>query len=227
MDKTKWIIFAVVCVGLLGGLIYFNSSEKAEVSNVNSAGVISGEEDGTYADNVYGNAESSVVLVEYGDFQCPACASAAGAVGSLKQEYKDDIAFVYRHFPLTSIHPNALATATVSEAAANQGKFWEMHDLLFERQSQWESVDASERGTLFEQYADQLGLDVETFKEDIQSDEIANKINFQRSVASNDGVSATPTFFLNGEQVSSEVISNLTSGDGSQLREQIDSLIEK
>src|SRR5690606_4259171 len=127
---------------------------------------------------------------------------------------------------LTSIHPNALATAAASEAAANQDKFWEMHDLLFARQDQWESVDASARNALLEDYATELELDLEQYKTDLASEEVSQKINFQRSLGSQAGVSATPILFLNGKKLDSSVTNNLSSGDGSEIRKLIDEALK-
>jgi len=226
MDRTRWIIFIVACVAILGGLVFLNQSESVDVEEVDGAKVIT-KTDTTPADNVYGNAESDVVLIEYGDFQCPGCKSAASTVSQVKEDYKDDIAFVFRHFPLTSIHPNAIAAASSAEAAGNQGKFWEMHDLLYENQEAWSQADAQQRDSVFELYADQLGLDVEQFKADIVTDTISQKINFDRSLGGKMGVTGTPAFFLNGEELPGDAASEITSGKSDKLRELLDEKIKQ
>ena len=114
-------------------------------------------------------------------------------------EFGDRITFVYRHFPLTSIHQNAEFAARAAEAAGKQGEFWEMHDLLFEKQDEWAKV--VNVSPVFESYADLLGLDLEKFKLDWQSKEVKNLVKAERTHALKVGLQGTPTFFLNGKQI--------------------------
>lgn len=198
MDKIKWIIFAVVVLGIFGGIIWLNKSEeKANSFSGDPAKVIT---EGVIADHAYGSTEQKVVLVEYGDYQCPGCASVATGVKELTEKHKDKLTFVFRHFPLTSIHPNALAAATAAEAAGMQGKYWEMHDLLYQNQQSWSSLDASQRGPIFEGYALQLGLDTDKFKQDLSSKDITSKINRDRETAKTYSTNSTPTFVINGQK---------------------------
>lgn len=149
-------------------------------------------------DNIKGNKESKVILVEYSDFQCPACGAYYPMVKKLNEEYAQKIEFVYRHFPLSQ-HKNANLAARVAEASGRQGKFWEMHDMLFENQPTWsESGNALE---IFTSYAEKIGLNMEKFKNDIDLKEIKDKIDadYQSGLAS--GVAGTPTFFLNGKSL--------------------------
>lgn len=141
----------------------------------------------------------SVIIVEYSDFQCPACRNYYPIMRELFAEFKDKAIFVYRHFPLSSIHPNADIAARASEAAGKQGKFWEMHDLLFEKQAEWSKL--SDPSDAFESYAKLLGISVEQFKVDINSDEVKKFVKAQKAHAIRSGLSATPTFFVNGEKV--------------------------
>lgn len=144
-----------------------------------------------------GNQESKVALVEYGDFQCPACAAYHPLLNKLDQELGDRIKFIYRHFPLTQIHRNAESAARASEAAGSQGKFWEMYDLIFAGHRDWaESVNAE---VIFESYAEKLGLDLGQFRSDVQSTAVAEKVrnDYESGVAA--GIAGTPTFFLNGK----------------------------
>lgn len=150
-------------------------------------------------DNVKGNASSSVVLIEYSDFECPACRVYAGITKELMVEFGDRIAFVYRHFPLTGIHANAELAARAAEAARKQGKFWEMHDLLFEKQDEWSRVADIE--PLFESYATLLNISVEQFKKDWLSVEIKDLVRAERADAIKLGLPGTPSFFLNGKQI--------------------------
>lgn len=144
--------------------------------------------------------EGPVQVVEFGDYQCPACAQAHPTVQRLKEEYSDKITFVYSHFPLPG-NPNAKPAAEAAEAAAAQGKFWEMHSKLFESQTQWASV--SDPTSLFVQYAEELDLDKDAFTEDVQANAYKDRISRDQSDGYAVGVSGTPTFFINGKQQSS------------------------
>lgn len=150
-------------------------------------------------DHVKGNASSTVIIVEYSDFQCPACRTYYSMTKELTAEFGDKIAFVYRHFPLIEIHSNAMLAAQAAEAAGKQGKFWEMHNLLFEKQSEW--ADTSDVRPLFESYAILLGISVDQFKTDWASSEVKNFVRAQRTHAIKSGMQGTPTFFVNGEQI--------------------------
>lgn len=144
-----------------------------------------------------GNPDASVVLIEYSDFQCPACGLFFPAVKEVSEQYADDVLVVYRHYPLRSIHEHAQLAGQAAEAAGMQGKFWEMHDMLFERQGEWNS-GLGQKAT-FARYAQELGLDVERFKEDLTSDGARDAVNRGYISAVASGVNSTPTFFLNGE----------------------------
>jgi protein-disulfide isomerase len=145
-----------------------------------------------------GNTEAPVTLIEYSDFQCPACASYYPLVKELMNEYGDRVHFVYRNFPLVQ-HKNAAPAALAAEAAGRQGKFWEMHDLLFENQVRW--ATSKEVRTIFEQYASSLKLNLEQFSADMESDEIKAKVQADYDGGIAAGVNSTPTFFLNGEKI--------------------------
>ena len=207
MGKKAWLIFVAVVVVLLGSLIYLQNKNKVtlDVSSVNTSGVVTAsEQSGNIADHVSGNPEHKVILVEYGDYQCPGCGGMYPVVKQLTEKYKDELTFVFRNFPLTSIHPNARAAAAVAEAAGKQGKYWEMHDKLYEGQKSWESLSADKRGTFFEGYARELGLNIDTFMKDLASSSVTQKITFDQALGKKDNVSATPTFFLDGKQVSQD-----------------------
>lgn len=142
----------------------------------------------------------SVQVVEFGDFQCPACAQAHPDVKKLKEEFGNDITFVFRNFPLP-MHANAQAAAEAAEAAGVQGKFWEMHDKLFETQSQWGSL--ADPTSIFAQYAEELGLDREAFTEALTSRTHKDRVASDQSDGYSVGVSGTPTFFINGKRQAS------------------------
>jgi protein-disulfide isomerase len=150
--------------------------------------------------HVKGPEDATVVLEEFGDFECPACAKFEPVWQSLESDYGKKIRFIFRHFPLP-LHKRALLAAYASEAAGVQGKFWEMHDKLFEHREQWSKSTEPEALSLTESFAKDLGLDVERFKQDRQSDPVRNrvKLDFQRGKSLK--IKATPTLYLNGVEV--------------------------
>lgn len=153
----------------------------------------------TKDDQIKGNPDASLTLIEYSDFQCPACASYAPVVKQLNEEFPENLRIVYRHFPLTSIHKSAIDAAKAAEAAGKQGKFWEMHDKLFERQEDW-AEDGNLKGK-FEEYAKELELDEEAFKNDYESGEIKDKINEHIFAGNRLGINSTPTFILGDQKI--------------------------
>jgi len=149
------------------------------------------------SDHVTGNPESKVTVIEYGDFQCPACGSYYPLFKQIKENYGDRVLFAYRHFPLKSIHRHAVISSQASEAASLQGKFWEMHDILFERQKTWSNV--RDPRSLFAEYANEIGLDVEKFEEDMNSSEIKKLVEDFYAQAIAQGLASTPSFVINGD----------------------------
>ncbi len=151
------------------------------------------------SDWIRGNADSELTLIEYGDFQCPACGSYAPLVKQVEEEFPETLKVVFRHFPLTSIHPNAYPASQAAEAAGRQGKFWEMHDKLFETQKEWSLESKPEE--YFERYAEELELNLEQFKSDYKSSEVSDAIAVDIALGNQTGINATPTFILNGQQI--------------------------
>ena len=152
-------------------------------------------------DHISGSATASVVLVEYLDFECPACRAYHPLVASLKATYPDDLMVVSRHLPLEDIHPHARAAARASEAAADQGMFDEMADLLFDGQPEW-SLEADPTGT-FEGYATQLGLDLDAYRAVVSDPATDVRITSDFTDAVQLGAAGTPSFFLQGERIAS------------------------
>jgi len=148
-----------------------------------------------------GKRDAKVTVIEYGDFQCPACAQYEPIVQQVEKEYGDRVLFVFRNFPLTQAHPNAMLGAQAAEAAGAQGKYWQMHDLLYVKQSEWSLVSASSARTDIEGYAQSLGLDMTKFKNDIDSGAVKNKIQNDMTWGTQARVDHTPTFFLNLMQI--------------------------
>ena len=228
MNKVAWIIFSVVVVGLLTGLVLWtrSSNPTVDVSNIDSNVILSAKaESGNIADHVEGNKDSKVILVEYGDFQCPSCGGDYPNVKTLMDEYGDRIALVFRNFPLTSIHPNARAAAAAAEAAGLQGKYWEMHDLLYGEQNSWSSLDASKRVDAFVAFANRLSLDSTKFKADLSNADVNTKIAFDISLGKAKSVSATPTFLLNGEKLDEKTAGGIVQGDLTAVKAQLDKLL--
>lgn len=150
-------------------------------------------------DHVRGNQSASVVLIEYLDFQCPACAAYHPVVNQLVADYGDRVLFVTRHFPLSG-HRNGQTSSLAVEAANMQGKFWEMHDAVFEHQSEWSSNTTASTAH-FEPYAKNLGLDLDKFKSDSASSQVAARVQEDVSSGNSIGVTGTPSFFLNGVKI--------------------------
>lgn len=144
-------------------------------------------------DHVLGNPDAPIELVEYGDYECPYCGLAYPVVHEILKELGNGIRFVFRNFPLSNIHPNAFATAVATEAADLQGRFWEMHDIVFEHQK-W--LDPDDMLLL----AGKIGLDPDRFKTDIHNPDLIEKVekDFESGIRS--GVNRTPSFFINGEK---------------------------
>ena len=144
-------------------------------------------------DHIRGKENAPVTLVEYGDFECPYCGQAYPIVEEVKKIKGDELRIVFRNFPLSGVHPHAIHAAYAAEAAAKQGKFWEMHKLLFENQ------DALEDHELIG-YAKDLNLNIQLFKKDMDSDETAKVVEEDFMSGARSGVNGTPTFFINGER---------------------------
>lgn len=203
MSRNAWIIFSVLTVLVLGGLVWMSQGNRLDVSDVDTNAVLPAEDrNGQIGDNTQGNIEAKVTVIEYGDYQCPGCASAASILDSVVNKYPEDVVFIYRHFPLSTIHPNARAAAAAAEAAGLQGKYWQMHDKLFASQNEWGNLSGAQRTDMFEVYARELGLDSDKLRQGIGLDKVTDKINFDTALGKKVGVTGTPTIFVNGEQVS-------------------------
>lgn len=230
MNRVGWIIFSVAAVALLGGLVIWTriSNPPIDLTGVeNNAVIAASEQNGNIADHVKGSDAKEIIFVEYGDYQCPGCGGAHPYVNQVMEEYGDNVTFVFRNFPLTTIHPNARAAAAVAEAAGLQGKFWEMHDILYERQGDWENLEASKRGDIFNGYAQELNLDIEKFNTDVAGSQAAKKINFDLALGKKVDVSATPTFFVNGEKLDDTTSSKIVQGDLTDIKAKFDALIKE
>lgn len=145
-----------------------------------------------------GSRAAKVVIVEFSDFECPYCAEAVTNIRSLQNTFSDDVRVVYRDFPLQELHTRALAAAVAAECAHEQGKFWEMHDVLFAHRTALMDTDLHE-------YAQRIGLDDSSFNTCLNSEVIVNEIRADQQQGLSYGVQGTPTFFINGLMVAGSV----------------------
>jgi protein-disulfide isomerase len=144
-------------------------------------------------DHIRGRADAPVTLIEYGDFECPYCGHAAPVIEELLERFSDELRYVFRHLPLTDVHPNGQSAAAAAEAAAEQGAFWEMHDRLLADTDKVSPAD-------LHRHAAALGLDEERFAEDLRRRHFAPRVAEDVQSADASGVSGTPTFFINGRR---------------------------
>lgn len=150
------------------------------------------------SDITFGPAGTRVTVIEYSDFQCPFCAEYATWMRQLREKYGDRVRFVFRNFPLAK-HRWATLAARVAYAASLQGRFWEMHDLLYQRQDEW--ANSADPRPLFESYARSLGLDVQRFRDDADAQSALEFVKRQAAEGQTAGVTHTPWFVVNGESV--------------------------
>ncbi len=192
-DSKFFIGIAIAAVLVIGGVFLFSSKSKTPNSggdqpNIN---VTVGHKEGA-GDN------APVKIIEFGDFQCPYCAQAEPALRQALKDNSATVQFIFRNFPLSQ-HANALPAAYAAEAASNQGKYFEMHNLLYDRQAAWEN--AGDPAGIFLGYARELGLDSSKFKTDYNGDAAKAAIKTDYDYGLSLGVNSTPTFYVNGKRV--------------------------
>lgn len=194
LSLSTWITAIAAVLIVVLGLVYVVSRDNnrpVKNTDIASSTIFAIKAD----DHVKGNPASKIILVEYSDFQCPACALYSPITDRIAQDYKEQIQFVYRHYPLPQ-HKNAKVASYAAEAAGKQGKFFEMGDIIFSKQNDWTSSIVPE--TLFEQYALSLGLNMDQFKKDSISKEVKDRVARDYTEGTNIPITATPSFFLNG-----------------------------
>ncbi len=145
-------------------------------------------------DHVLGNPDTAIILLEYGDYECPYCGRAHKVLKRLLEQVGDQIRFSFRNFPLSEIHPHALSAALAAESAGLQGKFWEMHDLILENQRTGLAADR------LVAFAQSLSLNMDQFKSDMDSPELFDRVHEDFMSGVRSGVNGTPTFFINGQR---------------------------
>ena len=182
-----FVIVALVALATFGGGFAFYRAKRATLATGPKSGPASGI-------HVRGKADAPVTLEEFGDFQCPPCAMMAVFLRKTEEEYGSRLRVIFHHFPL-AVHAHAREAALAAEAAEKQGRFWEMHDLLYKEQGIWSKADNVP--ILFNSYAGALGLDLDRFKSDLQNPEIAARVDTDQKLGASRGVTSTPTMFVN------------------------------
>ncbi|HEX8633327.1 MAG TPA: thioredoxin domain-containing protein [Pyrinomonadaceae bacterium] len=194
--RPSWLPPALIAGALVLAVVagvWFWRSSQAPVSSV-AAG-----SPGASPPWTAGNANAPVTVEEFGDYQCPPCGTVYSELEKIREDYGDRVRLVFRHYPITRLHPNALAAAHAAEAAGLQGKFWEMHGQLYRGQKSWEnSADAPAR---FLAYARALGLDAERFARDVNGEAASRRVVADHERARSLGVDGTPSFFVNGRKL--------------------------
>ncbi|MEK7498017.1 MAG: thioredoxin domain-containing protein [Patescibacteria group bacterium] len=187
------IVGVLVALAIIaGGIFFFSKQSSDNKAKVNQDLLARSDSQKVKAPS------EKVVLVEFGDFQCPACGAYHSVVQKLLTDNKDNLTFVYRNFPL-NIHKNANLAAYAAEAAGLQGKYWQMHDMIFETQDKWSTSTDVE--SIFVGYAKTLGLDTDKFRTDMNSEVVKKKVEKDAADGLALGVDSTPTFYLNGEKI--------------------------
>jgi protein-disulfide isomerase len=192
--QLGWVAFVIVIVLIVWGMVAVskkNSSPSSEVAIPLPTPV-------TAADWSRGPVNAPVTLVEYGDFQCPACQAYYPVVEQVFNESSSSVRMVFREFPLPQ-HADAIPAAKAAEAAGNQGKFWDMYNLLYSNHGDWDSL--SDPTSVFVGYAQKIGLNMAQFTADINSSAVADKITDSVNTGTKAGIDATPTFFINGYRI--------------------------
>jgi protein-disulfide isomerase len=184
------IIAAVLVAAVGGGFMMFRSAQPQSPTTPTPAG-------GSVA-----TSKGLVTIDEYGDYQCPPCGALHPIIKTLKGEYGDRIQFAFHHFPLTQLHSHALEASSAAAAAGLQGKFWEMHNLLYEKQSEWSDVGDFRPIAL--EFARKIGLDLPRFTRDIDGIQVVTIISEDMQRGALLGVSGTPTVFINGQLIHSD-----------------------
>jgi len=191
-----FVIVIVVALATFGGGTLLYRTRRPQVKNIPESQSVSARSD-TSA-HVRGNPAAAVTLEEFGDFQCPPCGQFAGFAEELLREYDSRLRVVFRNFPLPA-HEHAREAAVAAEAAGFQGKFWEMHDTLYREQTAWSKAPNARE--LFESYAGTLGLNMDQFKKDMDSDKARERVDSDHALGDFLGVKVTPTLFINNRPV--------------------------
>jgi protein-disulfide isomerase len=192
MDKRFLAILGAIIAVFIGILVLHGNKSSND-----------GNSSTQPTNHTQGNPSAKVTLLEYGDYECPVCEGYYTTVQQVQQKYNDTVKVQFRNLPLSQVHPNALGGARAAEAADLQGKFWQMHDLLYTQNNWTEWSTSNNAEPFFWNYAQQLGLNVTQFKKDFASSKVNDRIQTDISAFQKTGQQmGTPTFFVNGKYVS-------------------------
>ena len=221
--QTVWLIVGIIVVALiaLATVLVINGNNNAtDYSKYDFNTIIEADEHtGNIADHVKGDKDAPVLIFEYADFQCPGCASINTKVNKALEELDGKLAVVYRNH-LLSYHKNGTAAASAAEAAGLQGYWKPYADKLFAEQAEWESATGSERSTLFEKYFTEVTKgqgDLDKFRQDVASDQVSQKINFDMGIGRRIDIPATPAFFVDGQLIKWSEAGELTLSNGKTI----------
>jgi protein-disulfide isomerase len=193
-----FVIIVIVLIAAVGGAwVLRRSSQQSQNSNIPTPDP-AGEVQGAEPPHLRGNANAPVTLEEFGDFQCGACGSYYPELKKIETEYGDKLKVIFRELPLVTMHQHALLAAQAAEAAGLQGKFWEMHDKLYEDQVNWSA--RNDLVPVFVDYAKQIGLNTDQFMKDLNGEKVAARIFQDGKRAHSFGLKGTPSFFVNGKE---------------------------
>lgn len=191
-SETKVLIGVIAAISavMIGAFAIANrSASSTEQADINAALV---------REDSHKKGTGSVMVVEFGDFQCPVCEKAYPILNQIKKDYEGKITFVFRNFPITTAHKNAMSSAQAAEAAGIQGKFWEMHDKLYGNQNSW--ATQGDPTDIYVGYATDIGLDTNKFKDDMKSNAVQQRIDNDIADANTVGVTGTPSIYINGKK---------------------------
>lgn len=210
MKKYLPTILIVIAILLIGGFIVkaLISPDSSQTTTTNKE-LTQADKDALKTGGTIGNPNSKVVVTEFGDYQCPACGQWHPFIkGTVIPQYQDKILFVFKNFPLTKPHPNAQSSAQAVEAAGLQGKFWEMHNLMYENQDQWSTQ--KDPNSKYEEYARQIGLNIDQWKKDKDSAKIKDLIAADVALGEKLNLPGTPSFLVNGVVIQTNSEADLT-----------------
>ncbi len=209
MEKETKIllgIIAVIVAGLIGVFVVFNKPGTSTTVDGTKLVRADSQKEGT----------GSVQLVEFGDYQCPSCGVAHPVTQKIMQEYAGKVTFVFRNFPLETLHKNAMISAKYAQASSKQNKFWQMHDKLYTSQSEWS--DLADPTAKFAEYAKALGMNADQLKKDANESSVADLIKRDMADGNDAGVTGTPTFYVAGKQVANNDYNSLKAAIDAALK---------
>lgn len=189
MSKQFWGVILAIFIVFAGIVALGGGDSKQSSTNKNAPA----------SSHVKGSTSLGITFVEYGDFECPYCGQYYPTLKQVEEKYKDKVQFQFRHFPLQNVHQNAFAASRAAEAAGLQGKFWEMHDILYVNQGAWAS--SQNPISVFKQYAQSIGINTKQFETDFASVKVNDTINADLAAGTKLKITGTPTFYVNGKKV--------------------------